>query len=227
MVATSGRESLRQPQHIGIDVLFLFQTLVLQFQIEVARSKDFSKRLGFGFCTVIVVLHKTVLDFPGQTGRQADEPVAVHPQHVLVDTRFIVISFGESKGYDFNQVLISLLVFRKQHKMTLVLVLIGFLIQHSALGRIDLTADNRLDTLFLAFFIKINHTEHDAVVCDSHAVHAQLLHPAHQFLDPGCTVQQTVFGMYMQMCKRHRSFLLNLNIVPQFRNSEKEKPFSF
>ena len=68
---------------------------------------------------------------------------------------------------------------------------------------INLTAYDRMNAGGSGLFIKIDHAVHNAVVCDGDAVHSQLFDPGNQIFDLVGSVKQTVFRMYMQMCKFH------------------------
>ena len=72
------------------------------------------------------------------------------------------------------------------------------------IGRhIHLTAQDRIDARLPGRPVKINDAEHDAMVGDGTAVHAQLLYPLNALFDLIRTVQQAVLRVDMQMCKFH------------------------
>ena len=157
-----------------------------------------------------------MLDFTCQTARKRNQPFAVRSQNILVNTRFIVVSVDKSLGDYLNQILISGFIFYKQNQMALPFIFFRILIRQSARGSIDLTADNRLDALLPALFIEVHYAEHHAVIRNRKAVHAKLFGTRHYILDSGCTIQQTVFRMYMQMRKCHRfsfAFVLILSLI--------------
>ena len=88
---------------------------------------------------------------------------------------------------------------------------------------IDLAPENRLDAVCLRLLIKVNHTVHDAVVCDRGTVHAKLLDTLDILLNLVGAVEQTVLCMYVQMCKCH-----SLTLLPQasYSSSSSKSVFS-
>ena len=85
-------------------------------------------------------------------------------------------------------------------------------------GDINLAADHRPDSLFFAFFIKVDHAVHHAVIGNRQPLLSQFLRPRHQRRDPASTVQQAVFRMYVQMSKVFHGKLLfpNAGAKPDF-----------
>ena len=72
------------------------------------------------------------------------------------------------------------------------------LIEPAALCNVDLAADDRLDAALFRCFIKVDHAVHHAVIRNGNAFLTHFLR-----LIAACTVQKAVFGVHMQMCKRH------------------------
>ena len=77
------------------------------------------------------------------------------------------------------------------------------LVKAGARRDVDLTADNRMDARRLCRLVEVDHPVHDAVIRDGNRRLANLLDTLHQPLDPTGAVEQTVFGMQMQMDKSH------------------------
>ena len=138
------------------------------------------------------MLHST-----GKAGGKRNQPTAVRPEKLLVYSRLIVIAFRKSSGYDLDQVLISVIILCQKNQMPLIFISVSIFIMHGPCGCIDLTADYRLNSLLFTLFIKIDHTEHHAVIGNRKRIHAQLLCPRHHIGDSGSSVQQTVFRMNM------------------------------
>ncbi len=78
-----------------------------------------------------------------------------------------------------------------------------FLVKAGVGRHIDLTSQNRIDSLRLCGAVKINGAVHYAVVRYGCAVHAQLLYPCHIFLYFVGTVQQRIFRVDVKMNKCH------------------------
>ena len=82
---------------------------------------------------------------------------------------------------------------------------------------IYLAPDNRMNSLFFGFFIKVYHPEHHAVIGDGNRSLSPFLNRPHQILDAAGAVQQTIFGMQVQMCKAHKNDLLWFGVLLFFR----------
>ena len=119
------------------------------------------------------------------------------PEHILIDPRLVVKAMAVSFRNDLHQIFISLIVLCQQYQVPHPLISFSVFIEQGTGSCIDLAADHRANALFFTFPVKIDDPEHNAVVCDSQRRHAQFLCTRHQISDPGSTVQQTVFCMYM------------------------------
>ena len=118
-------------------------------------------------------------------------------QNLFVNSRLIIVSLSKPQGYDFNQVLISLVVFRKEDQMTLILVLIRIFVQHGPGRGVHFTANDRFYALFFALLVEVDYAEHDAVVGNRQRIHPQLFRSGDHIGNPRGAVQQTVLCMNM------------------------------
>ena len=129
----------------------------------------------------------------------------IFPQNLLIYPGPIIKPFRKSNGHDLHQILPALVVFRQQHQVIVtVLSACSLFVETGIWCHIYFTAQNRLDSLFFCFLIKINHPVHDPMIGDCRTVHPQFLHPAHIFFDLIGSVEKTVFCMHMQMYKIHK-----------------------
>ncbi len=110
-------------------------------------------------------------------------------QQFPIDPRFAVKPFKKALANHIDQVLIALHILAKQHQV------IGFAVQFAGFikagaGRhIDLAADNGLDPLLFAGFIKIDAAVHGPVVGNRQRLLAQFLGPLRQLGHPASAVQ--------------------------------------
>ena len=86
-----------QPDQVVLYGHFLFQPLILYFQIEIALSEYFQKRLCLSLCSCIVLYQQAMLNVSGKTCRKGDDSFAVFSEHIFVNPRFIVISLDISR----------------------------------------------------------------------------------------------------------------------------------
>ena len=82
-----------QLYHIVLNGHFFFQTLVLNFQIEIPRSEDLQKGFCLSLSSCIIFNQKAMLNITGQTPGKSYNSLTVVPEHILVDSRLVVIAF--------------------------------------------------------------------------------------------------------------------------------------
>ena len=169
-------------QQFGIHHPLFRQTVILQLQKIIALSKAVS----VFDCCLFCFLRQTLLDIPchlsGEAGRQCNNPLMKFPKDLHIHTGLVIVPLRKASADDLHQVCITGIIFRKQNQMVISVLPAGqFLVKPGVCCHINLTAQDRSDPLCLACFIKIDHAIHDAVICDSSTVHAELLHPLHIF----------------------------------------------
>ena len=76
-----------------------------------------------------------------------------------------------------------------------------FTVKSGAGSYINLTSQDRIDSLGPCCTVKIDHTVHNSVVCDRRTVHAKFFDTGYIFFYFIGTIQQTVFCMDVKMCK--------------------------
>ena len=158
--------------------------MILQFQEEI----PFPKNLLVAERRILSLLVHTALDIAlylaGQTGAERDDALMVRLQHFIINTGFIIKSIDEALRHDLHQVLITLVVLGQQHQMIVaVLPVRGFSVKSGTGRHIYLASDDGFDSHLSGRPVEIDHAVHDAMVRDSHAVHAQLFCPRRQLLN--------------------------------------------
>ena len=195
---------------------------------EILLAEDVLHLPHIGHGVLVPVLEEQLGQVPGQAGGEADQPLAVLPDQLVVHARLVIIAREEALGAQVHQVLVAGVVFAQQNQ-------VAVLPAHIALVRavpadIGLAADDRVHPRVLHGRIKVNNPVHHAVIGDGAAVHAQGLEPLHQFGDAAGAVQQAVFRMQMQVCKTHpflpRRFLPPLSLALYHGGRAPGKDFS-
>ena len=175
----------------------LVNTVILQFQVEVAFAENVRQLQGVVLGGIVIFLHEVLRDSTRQTGGQGDEALVVLFQQRQIHTGFAVEAVDKGFGHQQTQVFIARPVLAQQHQMVRIIVDAVDTVGHAAAGDIDLAADDRLYPGCFRRFIEIDTAIHDTVVGDGYGGLAQFLHPVHQAVDAAGTVQEAVFGMYM------------------------------
>ena len=116
------------------------------------------------------------------------------PEGLLINTGLVVKALHLTNTHQLHQIMVARNIFRQQNQVEHAAIIF---LKMRALGQIDLTAQNRLDALLLAFLIKLHRAIHGAVIRNGQRLHAQLLSIGHQLGDFRGTIQQTIFRMHM------------------------------
>ena len=188
-----------------VDSTLFRDAMILQFQIEIIFSEDFSQFQGIRLGCIVVLFHQPLRNGTCQTGRRCNQAFMVLTKHCKIHTGFAVESIHERLRYQQAQILVSLPVLTQQNQMIRVIVHTVNAVGNGTAGHIDLTADNRFDTGCFCRLIKVNTAVHNAVIRDGNGGLSQFLYPVHHAADAACSVQEAVFRMNMQMYKTHFS----------------------
>ena len=178
------------------------QAVFLKFQVK-AVAKDLLQGKGRGPGLVQAVwLGQEIGNLAVQTGGEADKPLAVPGQDLLVDPRFVVEALQLGDGGQLDKVLVAGAVHGQQHEVE------GG--AAGALGRfaeairhrdVELAADNGFQPMVLGLAVKLQGAVHGAVVGDGHRLHAAGLAFVEQVGQADGAVQQAVLGMDVQVDK--------------------------
>ncbi len=133
----------------------------------------------------------------------------------LINTRFIVHSFGIAQRTELRQIFIARHVFRQQHLMVTGGV---FFVVHARRGYIKLTANNRLNPLLLCLIYKFRYSKHIAMVGNGNSWHALIFRFLNKLTDAGGTVEHTELCMTMEVRKIH-AISLKINTDTDYYNT--------
>ena len=192
-----------QPDQQRVGPLLLLKAMVLQLQV-VAVAEDRLEPEDPAPGLLVAVVQQVLQDLAGQTGREADDPLAVLLDQLVVDAGTVVLALHPGDGVELHQVVVALVVHGQQDQMVPVapVALAHFLV--GAVGvalRVDveLAADDRLDAGLLAGLVEVDGPEHVAVVGDGQRPHARRQRLLHVVLDLGGAVEQRVVGVVVQV----------------------------
>ena len=180
-------------------LLFLRDTVILQFHIEIARPEDVHIPLRHFAGLVIPPVEQQLGQIARKTGRQRNQTPGILFQQRVIHAGAVVKPTRKALGYQTGKVFVALVVFAQQDQMRIFAELALLFVHIRA--DIHLAANDRVNARVLAGAVKIHHAVHHAVVGNGAGVHAQLLQTRHKRLDGTSAVQKAVFGMQMQMCK--------------------------
>ena len=138
-------------------------------------------------------------DFALEAAAQADQPLGVLREQLLVDARLVIEALGVAGRDQLDQVLEALLVLGEQHEV------VGGLAGRAALvaaiaGRdVDLAAEDRLDAALARRVVKDDRREHVAVLGDGERRHLELLRLIEQLVDAAGAVEQRELGVQVKV----------------------------
>ena len=185
----------------AVDFLLHRDTMILHFQIEVVTVKNFKELLAQLIRTVDIALSQRTRNRTRQTGRQADQPLAMLPQQIHINARLHIKAFGKTERDHMNQVAVACHVFAQQDQMAVPFTVHITAVKARMRRDINLTPDDRMDALGLAGAVKVNHAVHHAVVGQCAGCLAERGHAVDQTLNAARAVEQAVFAVHMQMGK--------------------------
>ena len=175
-------------------LLLVFKTMILKLDVVVlAKDALVLGRQSIGF--FLLPCQKQLRNIALDTGTQADDAFVILPQDVQVSSGTIVEPIDSSDAFDFDEVLISLVVLREQDNVPCFAVL--FLVD--VCGRIQFNTENWLDADGLAGVVELNDAIHIAVVSNGQCRLTQVFRFLNKLLDAAVSVQQAVLGMAVQM----------------------------
>ena len=175
-----------------VDDLLLFEAVGLQLQVEAVRE-DVHVLPGHHERLVEGAVAQGVGHLALQAGREADDPLAVGAQELLVHARLVVEPVQEPGGHDLDQVVVADEVLGQQDQMEALLVLpVGHVV-----GDVDFAADDGLDAVLLGFEVEGYGPEEIAMVGDGGCGKAEIHGPRAQVLQADGAVQEAVLGMAM------------------------------
>lgn len=101
---------------------------------------------------IFCFLRQSFLDiarhFTCQTRRQRNNSLVKFLQNLHIDTRLVIVPLRKTAADDFAQIRVTSIIFRQKHQMVIPVIPAGNLPVKTGIGRnIDLTAQNRIDTL--------------------------------------------------------------------------------
>ena len=179
--------------------------VVLDLDEEVFRAEDLlipdSQFLGVGELAV----EDVVGEFRRDAARQADQPLGVALENLLVDPSLVVIPFEKRHGREPEQVPEPLAILGEQGQVKVRLlarVSAERLARPMKRGDVGFHADDRLEIVRLGLTKKLDSAVEVAVIGHRQRWHPERLGPFNQRVDFAGSVEHAVMAVTMQVNKR-------------------------
>ena len=118
-----------------------------------------------------------IRNHPRQTGAESYDSFAVSTKHLIIHSWFIIKALCKAFGNNLYQVLISLIIFRQQHKMVITAVIFRpfcrLTVEPGSRCHIHLTSKDGIYPLCQGRLVKFYGSIHNAMIRNSQAVHTK------------------------------------------------------
>ena len=135
------------------DSRFFRKTVVLDFKEVVILAKRIDVEFNDLPCLIHIAIQDSLRHFPAYAGRCHDKAFMILFKELMIGSRAVVIAFRPCFRAYLDQILISFIIFSKQDQVGQFFLPVSGLVKAASPRDIDLTADNRLDSLLDAFLI--------------------------------------------------------------------------
>ena len=183
----------------GAGGLLLGDPMVLELEEIVVAAEYLQVLARHGFSAVRIAAQDGLLQFSTQACGQADQPLGVLGEQLLVDARPVVVALEVRRRHQLDQVPIAGLVAGQQHQVIGIPVGAHLAVVPRPLRHVHLAPDDRCDVRRLGPGVEIDDAVQHAVVGDAHR---RLSHGAHlvdQLTDTCRAVEQRVLRVRVQV----------------------------
>ena len=190
-----------QSEQLARQRVLLGHAVVLDLQVEAVLAEDVRVLARETPRAVPVVRLQCPRDLATEAGREADEPLAVPRQVLLVDTRLVVIAVDVGIRDQAAQVLVAGPILGLKQEGVRLVIQLAVPVANAASRDIRLHADDRLDALRLARLIERDRSVQRPVVRDGERIEAQGRGLADQVVDAAEAVEQAELGVRVEVCE--------------------------
>ena len=192
------------PDQLAVDMLLLRDPVILQLEEKVVLPENLPVLKGSFFCPLIIPAHDCFRNLTCKAGRQADNALVIYPKQLFIDARLVIKPVDKTAGDDFHEVLIPFIVLGQKDQVIVSILSCGtFPVKAAFRGDVDLTAENRFDSLLHGLPIEIDTPVHDAVVRNCAGCHPELFDLGYIFRYFVGAVQQRIFRVDVKVGERH------------------------
>ena len=198
-------EVLAQPEHPLRHEVFLGDAVLLDLQPEAVRAEALGEPGRAPARLLVVALPQVERHLAREAGGQADDPLGVRLEHLLVDPRAAVEALREPDGAQLDEVLVAGAVLGQENEVAVEGGGAGRLLALAAgaEGEVRLEAEDGADLGGLGRLVERPGRMEVAVVGDRQAVHAHPADMVDQRIEAVGAVEERVFAVGMEVGERH------------------------
>ena len=204
-------------QEAGVHDPLIVDALVLHLEEEVAGAEDVPIGRGRLAGALRLLRAEPRRHLALQAGAQADEPLRVPGQQLLVDPRLVVEPLRVAGGDQLDEVVVAGEVLGEEHEVVVGLPGRAAPLATAAGRDVDLAAEDRLDPPFPRLVVEHHAREQVAVLGDGEGRHAGLLGMLHHFADAACAVEQRVLRVEVEVYELGHGLTLDSRMAPVVR----------
>src|ERR1700694_1167491 len=194
--------ALRQPGEPFVDAGLLLHAVVLDLE-EVVVAEHSLVFAGGLLRACLVTLEQPACHLATEAARERDESLGVLGQEGFVGPGLVAIPLAGGQARKLDEVPIAGQVLDEQDQVIGIPVGSAFFLVARASRDVGLLADDGVDTGGLGLQVEIDGTVEHAVIGERDRRHSGLRREADHLRDPARAVEQTVFGMRMEVDEAH------------------------
>jgi len=181
-----------------VDLLFVFEALVLDFEVEVALAEDVLILLGYGFGFLVAASDEFFAEFSTEAAGEADEAGGVLGEVALADAGLAIEAVEGSFGGDADEVAIAFFVSGEDEEVIVIVAFAGGAVVFF-LGDVEFAAEDGLDAGFFCGVKKVHGAIDIAVVGHGDGFLAEGGDAIDEFGKVAGSVEEGIFGVEMKV----------------------------
>jgi hypothetical protein len=198
---------LGKAEEIGVNALFDFEALILNFEEEIGFAEEVAEAVGRAAGVVEAIVEEGFVDFAAEAGGEADEAAGVLGEEVVINARAVVEAFKEAGGDELDEIAVAVFGFAEEEEVigaagggVVARRIVGWAaIVAGAFGDVDFAADDGLDATSGGGVVEMGGGKEIAVVGDGDGGEAAAGGFLDEFGNFAGAVEEGEIGMEMKV----------------------------
>jgi hypothetical protein len=192
------REFALEAEEGFVDFLFVFEALVLDFEIEIAFAEDVFVLLGYGFGFLVAACDQFFAEFSAEAAGEADKAGGVLSEIALADAGLAIEAVERRFRGNANEVAVTFFVLGEDEEVVVFVAFAGGAVV-LVLADIEFAAEDGLDAFVLGGFKEVDCAVDVAVVGHGDGFLAEGGDAVDELGDVAGAVEEGVFGVEMEV----------------------------